>query len=124
MSNDDTEQRPSDQTKADPRTPRFLEWDMVGPAYHGDTAVVEKRIAAGIDVNMVDQATGLSALHVAVGTNNLDLTKTLVEEHGAAFFADCYGRWPSLIALRHAKSEELVDYVCEAEARFLALPDK
>ncbi len=92
MSDDDIHPRAKQQAKAEPRQARFFEWDLVGPAYHGATDVVEKRIDKGLDVNMVDQATGLSALHVAVGTDNLALTKKLVEEHGAAFFADNHGR--------------------------------
>lgn len=120
MSDDDTEQRAKQAAKAAPRQPRYLSWDTVGPAYYGDTDALEKRLAGGIDVNTIDQATGLSALHVAVGTNNFELTKKLVEEHKAAFFADAFGRWPSLIAAECAVSDELADYITEQEARFLA----
>jgi len=99
--------------------PRYLEWDLLGPVYYADTATVEKRLADGFDVNMTDDVTGLSALHVAVGTNNLELVKTLVEKHRARFFADRLGRWPSLIAAECQVSDELNDYIVEAEARFL-----
>ncbi|WP_217356913.1 ankyrin repeat domain-containing protein [Ruegeria sp. HKCCA4812] len=119
MSDDEVQPRTTQQTKAEPRQARFFEWDIVGPAYHGATDVVDKQIAKGLDVNMVDQSTGLSALHVAVGTNNLALTKKLVEEHGAAFFADKRGRWPSVIAIECEVSDELAVYIAEAEARFL-----
>lgn len=101
------------------RPPRYLEWDLLGPVYNADAEVVEKRLADGLDVNMTDDVTGLSALHVAVGTNNLALVKTLVEKHHAKFFADRRGRWPSLIAAECGVSAELNDYIVEAEARFL-----
>jgi hypothetical protein len=122
MSDDDTERTAGQDAKTEPRRPRFLSWDTVGPAYHGDIEALEKRLAGGIDVNTIDQATGLSALHVAVGTNNLALTRKLVEEHKAAFFADAFGRWPSLIAAECQVSEELSAYIVDAEARFLGLP--
>ena len=102
-----------------PRPPRFAETDIVGPAYYGDRERVEKRIASRIDVNSTDPATGLSALHVAVGTNNLSLARLLVETHNAQFFPDRFGRWPSLIAIECEVSNELADYIVNAEARFL-----
>lgn len=124
MTDDDIQPRATQQSKTEPRQARFFEWDLVGPAYHGASDVIDKRIAKGLDVNMVDQSTGLSALHVAVGTNNLALTKKLVEDYGAAFFADKRGRWPSSIAIDCKVSDELSDYIVAAEARFLGLPDK
>lgn len=101
------------------RQPRYFELDLLGPVYYADTETVEKRLADGFDVNMTDDVTGLSALHVAVGTNNLPLVKILVEKHHAEFFADRLGRWPSLIAAECQVDEALCDYIVEAEARFL-----
>ena len=123
MSEDETQPRVKPQAPVKAIPPKFFEMDMTGPAYHADIAALERRIASGIDINRTDEATGLSALHVAVGTNNLALTKALVEEHGAKFFADRFGRWPSLIAIECEASDELSDYIVEAEAKFLGLSE-
>ncbi|KAB2884143.1 MAG: ankyrin repeat domain-containing protein [Albidovulum sp.] len=92
---------------------------MLACAYRGETDKVLAALAAGADVDMVDAPTGLSALHIAVGTNNLKLTRALVEQYRAGFFPDRAGRWPSLIAIECDVDEDLADYITEAEARFL-----
>lgn len=69
-------------------------------------------------LDTVDPTTGLTALHIAVGRNNLPLTKVLVEA-GAAFIPDAQGRMPSVIATELEVSEELAHYICEAESRAL-----
>jgi hypothetical protein len=66
------------------------------------------------DINAVDPATGMSHLHVAVGTNQLDLVRSLVAS-GARFFPDKHGRWPSTIAAICEVDENLMDYVVEEE---------
>ncbi|WP_298936863.1 ankyrin repeat domain-containing protein [uncultured Ruegeria sp.] len=124
MSEDETQPRVKPDAPVSAKPPKFSELDVTGPAYYGDVAALDRRIADGIDINRTDEATGLSALHVAVGTNNLALTKTLVEEHGAEFFADRFGRWPSLIAIECEVSDELSDYIVSAEAQFLGLSDQ
>lgn len=96
--------------------------DFLSAAYYGRNDDAIEALRAWADVNETDPATGLSALHLAVGTNNEPLAKALIEEFQAAFFADRRGRWPSSIALDLAKSEEFVSYVWNAEARFLGLP--
>lgn len=73
----------------------------------------------GAPLGAVDPKTGLTALHIAVGTNNLALTRELVEGFKAPFMPDAMGRWPSLIAIECEVSDELSDYVVEAEASFL-----
>lgn len=102
--------------------PRYEKDDMLAAAFRGDNDTVLAAIARGEDVNFKDKHTGLSALHLAVSTNNLELTKSLVEEHNAEFFADGFGRWPSSIAcdLDHV-TDEMADYICHAEARFLGI---
>ena len=62
--------------------------------------------------------TGMNCLHLAVGRNNLEMTKALVEA-GAAFVPDNEGRMPSVIAAEMEVSEELADYIYEAESRAL-----
>ena len=69
-------------------------------------------------LHAVDPATGMNALHIAVGRNNLRMTKILVE-HGAKFIPDAHGRFPSVIAAEMEVSDELADYIVEAEANAL-----
>ena len=67
-------------------------------------------------VNLTDPVTGMSALHVAVGLNRLDMVKLLVEL-GARFFPDNEGRMPSLIAAECETSEAMQDYIADAERK-------
>lgn len=67
-------------------------------------------------LNWNDRITGMTALHVAVGRNNLAMTKMLVEA-GAKFIPDAQGRMPSVIAAEMEVDEELQDYIVEAEAK-------
>src|SRR5271169_5762322 len=63
----------------------------------------------GVDpdlINTPDPTTGLTALHIAVGRNNLEMTKLLLE-HGPAFVPDGEGRMPSVIAAEMEVSDEL-----------------
>lgn len=103
--------------------PRYAKDDMLGCAYRGENDMVEAALAGGADVDMVDEPTGLSALHLAVGTNNLKLARMLVEHYRASFFADRSGRWPSVIAIEADVDDDLADYIMDAEARFLGLDD-
>src|SRR5277367_3896990 len=48
-------------------------------------------------VDFVDDATGLTALHIAVGTDSLRTAKFLVER-GASFLPDKRGRMPTTVA--------------------------
>jgi len=48
-------------------------------AYEGDLGAVRDAVKAGADVDGVHTPTGLSALHIAVGTNNL-----------------AFGEWPTV----------------------------
>lgn len=102
--------------------PLYEKDDMLAAAYRHDSAAVLAALERGADVNMADEQTGLSALHLAVGTNNLELAKALVEDHQAKFFADRWGRWPSSIAtdLSHV-TEEMTDYIVGAEENYLKI---
>jgi ankyrin repeat protein len=68
--------------------------------------------------NYVADHSGMNGLHLAVGRNNLEMTKALVEA-GAEFVPDAEGRMPSVIAAEMEVSEELADYIVEAESRAL-----
>ena len=67
-------------------------------------------------INALDPVTGMSELHIAVGTNQFDRVRTLVAS-GARFFPDREGRWPSTIAAICEVDEDLMDFVLECEER-------
>lgn len=90
---------------------------LLRAAYDADTKGVIAALEDGANVNAVDPVTGLSALHIAVGTNNLPLTQILVEDWEAAFGPDAHGRWPTVIAGTCRVDEALADYIVEAESR-------
>lgn len=85
-------------------------------AYAADTAGVIAALKGGANVNAADPLTGLTALHLAVGTNNLALTRILIEDWKAAFMPDATGRWPTVIAAEAGVDDALSDYIVEAEA--------
>jgi hypothetical protein len=93
---------------------------LLRAAYDADTKGVIAALEDGANVNAVDSSTGLSALHIAVGTNNLPLTQILVEDWEAAFGPDARGRWPTVIAGTCRVDEALADYIVEAEAKSLS----
>ncbi|CAH1666191.1 Ankyrin repeat domain-containing protein [Hyphomicrobiales bacterium] len=86
-------------------------------AYDADITAVIAALEDGANVNAMDPATGLSALHIAVGTNNLALTQILIEDWEATLGPDAKGRWPTMIAAVCRVDEALSDYIVEAESR-------
>lgn len=68
-------------------------------------------------MNSVHEQTGLSPLHLAVGMNNLVLTRYLIEQAGAKIRPDRSGRWPTVIAAECEVSEAMSDYIVEQEAK-------
>lgn len=92
---------------------------LLRSAYAADMAGVIDALKQGADVNAADPVTGLTALHIAVGTNNLVLTRILVEDWHAVFKPDGRGRWPTLIAVQVRVDDVLADYIVEAEAKAL-----
>jgi uncharacterized protein len=67
-------------------------------------------------VDFADDATGLTALHIAVGTDSLRTAKFLVER-GASFLADKRGRMPTTVAAECEVSDAMCDFIAEAEAK-------
>jgi Ankyrin repeats (many copies) len=65
---------------------------LTGAAYIGNLERVREALASGFSVDAADPDTGLTALHIAAGTNNLALCRMLVEEYGAPFGPDKFGR--------------------------------
>lgn len=92
---------------------------LLKAAYAADNAAVIAALEDGADVNARDVTTGLTALHIAVGTNNLPLARILIEDWKAPFSPDGKGRWPSVIAAECRVDDGLADYIVEAESRFL-----
>jgi len=93
-----------------------LDWQLLQSAFSGDLAKVRDALAAGANVNTVHEQTGLSALHIAVGSNNLAMTRYLIEEANAEIGPDRSGRWPTIIAAECEVDAILSDYILEAEA--------
>lgn len=95
-----------------------LNTDLLQAAYVGDLSGVARAIDNGADIDCVHEQTGLSALHIVVGTNNLALTKFFIDA-GARIGPDRSGRWPTLIAAVCRADENLCDYIVEEEAKLL-----
>lgn len=110
--------RPRRQTSGGGEGPP--EGRLIAAAHRGDIDAVAAALNDGANVNAVEAGTGLTALHIAIGTNNLPLTRFLVETWHAAVGPDRRGRWPSVIAARCRVDEVLCDYVVEAEAKAVA----
>jgi len=95
--------------------PEFLEL-----AWTGDTpkmrAILAHKTFIGRFLNTVDRMTGMNALHIAVGRNNLDMAKLLIEA-GIKIIPDGEGRMPSLIAALLETSEEMQDYIAAEERK-------
>ena len=91
---------------------------LLRAAYQGDIDRV-RALLIQPQTAIPDPETGLSVLHVAVGTNNLPLTRFLVETARIPFEPDAQGRWPSVIAAECGVSEQLNDYIVEQESAFI-----
>lgn len=97
----------------------YAEKVFLKAVYNADNRSAVAALKQGVNVNVIDPAMGLTALHIAVGTNNMTLAQTLVDDWNAEFKADARGRWPTLIAAECRVDERLSDYIVDAEARSL-----
>lgn len=97
-----------------------LNSDLLQAAYYGRLKEAVAALQAGAEVDTVHEQTGLSALHLAIGTNNLALARYLIEDAGAKIGPDRSGRWPTLIAALNKVSEEFSDYIVEAESKVVS----
>ena len=95
---------------------RVLGYLLLDSAYDGMFDRIVALLESGASVDATDENTGMTALHIAVGRNNLEIARILVE-HGASFIADKQGRMPSTVAAECEVSEDLCDFIAEAEAR-------
>jgi hypothetical protein len=101
-----------------PRDPR-QDALLIAAAFAGDLESVARALNDGADPNAIDIATGLSPLHIAVGRDDIELCRALLER-GARFFPDGFGRWPTLVAAECRVSDELADFIVEREAAAVA----
>jgi len=92
---------------------------LMRAVYNWNLEEVRASVRRGANVNSIHEPTGLSPLHIAVGNNDARLCRYLIEECGAAFFPDGFGRWPTLVAIECGADEDLADYIAEQEALFL-----
>lgn len=93
---------------------------MLAACFRGDMRALADAYMLGANFNAVDGATGLSALHIATGSNDYEMCQILIQSYGAGFFPDRFGRWPSVVALECGASEHLCVYIAEQEERYLA----
>ncbi len=91
------------------------EANLISGAYNADNDFAQTALEQGADVNVAEPTTGLTALHIAVGTNNLSLVKDLIEKWDAQFYQDRKGRWPSNVAAQCRVSDKLCAYLLEKE---------
>ena len=105
--------------KSDDTAAAEINFRMLCDAYNGNTEQVIAALNDGADVAARHAETGLTALHIAVGTNNLPLVKALVEAWQAPFAPDGYGRLPTIVGSECRVSDELSDYIFEKEAEAL-----
>lgn len=85
-------------------------------AFEGNLELVAELLTQGVSPDAVDGSTGMTALHLAIGRNHLEIARALVE-FGALFVPDRQGRMPTVIAAECEASEELSNFIAEAEAR-------
>lgn len=94
--------------------------DLIRAAYGGNLGLARTALEQGASVAVTDERSGLSALHIAVGTNNLALCRYLIEQWDAPFGPDKFGRWPTVVAIQCRVDVEVGDYIVEKEAEWIA----
>jgi ankyrin repeat protein len=94
--------------------------ELIHESFAHNLERVRAAVAAGADVNATDPRTGLAPLHIAVGHNDSALCRFLIEECGARFFPDRFGRMPTIVAAACGADDALADYIGEKEAAYEA----
>jgi hypothetical protein len=90
--------------------------ELLDCAYNNELKLAEALIKQHAPIDFVDWQTGLTALHIAVGRDHLQMAKYLVDS-GALFLPDKQGRTPSVVAAECEVSDEMCDFIAEAEAK-------
>lgn len=89
---------------------------LIRAAFAHDLDGIDQAITDGADINALDDEYGLTALHIAVGQNDLVLSRYLIDRYFVSFRPDRAGRRPSLIAAECEVDAALADYIVEQEA--------
>jgi hypothetical protein len=92
-----------------------LHSEFLSAARRDDLATVKRLLQSGAEIDTPDFRTGLTALHLAVGRNALDVVIFLVCQD-ALFVPDRLGRMPTTIAAECQVSEVMCDFIVDAEA--------
>ena len=104
-------------SKSNPNRAQVAGEGLLNCAYNNDLETADRLIRAlGAEVNFADPRNGLTALHIAVGRDHLALAKYLVRS-GAKFVPDHQGRTPTTVAAECEVSDEMCDFIAEAEAK-------
>jgi ankyrin repeat protein len=104
-------------SKSNPNRDEVAGEGLLNCAYNNDLETAERLIRIfGAGVNFADPRTGLTALHIAVGRDHLAIAKHLVG-CGAKFVPDHQGRTPTTVAAECEVSDEMCDFIAEAEAK-------
>jgi ankyrin repeat protein len=86
-------------------------------AYFNDIYGIEQLLdKEQVSIDFADESSGLTALHLAVGGDCVPLARMLIER-GASFLPDKQGRMPTTIAADCQVSDEMCDFIAEAEAK-------
>jgi len=112
------EETPDPQQRPQTHAAAALNSSLHSCSHAGNLEGVRKAVKEGADINSWHDQTGLTALHIAVGTNNLALVQYLLEA-GAKLIPDRAGRWPTVIAAECRADDELCDYIVEREAMLI-----
>ena len=99
-----------------------LGYELLSAAFEGRTDDAVSAIKKGAPVDARHAETGLTALHIAAGTNNLELLRLLAEKYDAPFGPDAFGRWPTTVAAECSAAFEIQNYIVDAESKFLGNP--
>jgi len=99
-----------------PERDESLGGKLLDCAYNNGLKLAKSLLERQAPIDFVHLQTGLTALHIAVGRDHLDVAKLLVES-GASFLPDKQGRTPSVIAAECEVSDEMCDFIAEAEAK-------
>jgi uncharacterized protein len=104
-------------SKSNPNRDEVAGEGLLNCAYNNDLETAERLVRIfGAKVNFADPRTGLTALHIAVGRDHLAIAKYLVG-CGAEFVPDHQGRAPTTVAAECEVSDEMCDFIAEAEAK-------
>lgn len=90
---------------------------VIKAAYMGDIRLMWAAKGMGANLGTAEADTGLTAVHIAAGIDDLAMLRYLIEEEKIGLSADRFGRWPSIVAAECRASVEVIEYLADAEAK-------